>query len=129
MTTKLNAIPQPVMQHRWRARIPVKGWADIISQQVVSVHVNYVKNELVLNIEQNANSVELHEFIYNIAKSALLTPISIEAMDGNENVFHAVQYNCAIKDHQFDLDYSKADVARHIVIFEIKELIPRELKA
>ena len=95
-----------------------------MQMQVISVTVNYKAKTLTIKLEQNLSSMDMHMAISNMIHR--LVPVCVDTMDGQENIGCAIQYNCRMADHTFELNYANSGAAQHVIVFDIKEMIQYE---
>ena len=121
-----DGILQPVLANRWRCRIQNQesDWEHIMAMQIISVVVNYKAETLTIVLEQNLTTMDIHMAISKMTNK--LMPVCVETFDGYEKIYCAVQYNCRLADHKFELNYTISGAAQHVLVFDIKEMIQYE---
>ena len=122
-----SGILQPVLANRWRCRIQNQDeeWEQLLAMQIVSVTADYKAKTLTLILEQNLNTMDMHMAISDMVSK--LIPVCVETLDGRtDKPSSAVQYNCRLADHTFELNYANSGAAQHVLVFDIKEMIQYE---
>ena len=84
---------------------------------VVKCSFNFAKKEFKLIIRQ-----PITKDVIDIINDIRIATIVIDTKTSEENFFSIQLSTCRIIDHQFELDYGSADIAKHILVFNYGKL-------
>lgn len=92
-----------------------------LALHVINCSFNFAKKEFLLTIRQSITK-DVIEKIDNICIGIGSSSIVINALTPEENFFSIQLSTCKVIDHQFELDYANADIAKHILTFKYGNL-------
>jgi hypothetical protein len=113
-----GGIEMPLMQCKWTIKTALREEQNkAIHKNVISADIDLVNNELIIVVEQALRD----NHTYSAIKAMKLREnvITVQHLDGNANVCAELTILATLVDHDFKLDYSKAEVAKHKLTFEI----------
>lgn len=110
-----TGILMPAMQYQWMVR--VEGTPDLIAMQAVACFVRYLPQEVILDIEQDRYSAEIHNIIQELINGSK-RKIIVSMLDGNCNALVELIFNgCRVDNHYMELDYAVSGPVKHCVAF------------
>lgn len=114
-----SGILHPAMANRFRI---VLDDSRLICQQVTKARVDMLNREITVHIEQPLLlAAEMLNEIYRLCHRSAFPepgkfPFSVELLDGMHQVHSSVSGFAHVVKHIYDLDYSAAGVAEHILV-------------
>jgi len=126
-----TGILMPQMSHLWRCTwlTSDKEITESISNQIISVDLNYIKKKLKMVIEQPLIGGALHMVIWDSCKAQRIEKINLYPRNGDSAFSpYVLRVNASITSHKYKLDYAKSGVVNHILKFKINNLFTQEIE-
>ena len=118
-----TGILMPVLEHRWRFMLHSKNKDNVfaLARNVVRVNVNYVADEMEVEVEENIKG-ETSDVVYELVK-AFNFKCSVEMLDGNEHVPFSNEFTgCNVVEHSVRYDYALSGIVTHKMKIHFKDL-------
>lgn len=109
-------ILQSMQMHRFRVMI---NDDSELACQVIKCSFNFVKKEFKVIVRQ-----PITKDIIDSINDIRIATINVDACspDNSKNFFSIQLSTCKLINHQFDLDYSSGDIAKHVLIFKYSDV-------
>ena len=119
----MNALPMPVLGHRWRIQFnKCLGHDNLptISRSATKCDVDYKNKTVKLVLIQDIVG-DLHLDVYRLCDRKDIT-FQIEAVSGNDEIYHATQFiHGEIIEHDLAYDYASSDTVKHKITLSFKD--------
>ncbi len=98
-------------------------WIDVISTQTVEVHMNLVKNQLVLHVRQLKSGIVQDVLFHVLTKHGnKIDSIRVLPAKSKEKRSEYVFSDGVLKDHEVDLSIFGSDVITHKLTFQFNRV-------